>query len=84
MKIGRMRIASRIPKATKTHSEYVIPIAFPLQQWLRERASVLRRTYITSLSSLLLLRGENFIPRAFVSSLYLVSAPYYIWMNMKY
>jgi hypothetical protein len=44
-----MRIACWIPKATKTHSEYVIFFAFPLQQWLRERASVLRYTYITSL-----------------------------------
>ena len=26
----------------QTHSEYVIRIAFPLQQWLHERASVLR------------------------------------------
>jgi hypothetical protein len=36
----RMRIACRIPKATDTHSEYVILIAFPLQRWLQERASV--------------------------------------------
>ena len=36
-----MRIACWIPKATSTHSEYVIRIAFPLQQWLQERASVL-------------------------------------------
>jgi hypothetical protein len=33
-------------KATNTHSEYVIRIAFPLQQWLHERASMLRYTYI--------------------------------------
>jgi hypothetical protein len=32
MTIGRMRIAYWIPKATNTHSEYVILIAFPLQQ----------------------------------------------------
>jgi len=31
---------------TNTHSEYVILIAFPLQQWLHERASMLRYTYI--------------------------------------
>jgi len=31
-----------ITKAKNTHSEYVILIAFPWQQWLRERASVLR------------------------------------------
>jgi len=28
-----MRIAYWIPKATNIHSEYVILIAFPLQQW---------------------------------------------------
>ena len=42
MTIWRMRIACWIPKATNTHSEYVIRIVFPLQQWLYERAS----TYI--------------------------------------
>jgi hypothetical protein len=42
----RMRFACWITKATNTHSEYVILIAFPRQQWLRERASVLRYTYI--------------------------------------
>ena len=45
MPIWRMRIACLIPKATNTHSEYVILIAFPLQQWLHERASTLRFTY---------------------------------------
>jgi hypothetical protein len=34
---------------TNTHSEYVILIAFPLQQWLQERASLLRYTYIARL-----------------------------------
>jgi hypothetical protein len=33
MKIWRMRIASWMPKTTNTHSEYVMRIAFPLQQW---------------------------------------------------
>jgi hypothetical protein len=47
--IRRMRIACRITKATDTHSEYVIRIAFPWQQWLRERASVLRHTYTVRL-----------------------------------
>ena len=42
MTIWRMRIACWILKATNTHSEYVIYIAFPLQQWLHERPSVLR------------------------------------------
>jgi hypothetical protein len=41
-----MRIACWITKAKNTHSEYVTPIAVPLQQWLHERASMLRHTYI--------------------------------------
>ena len=40
--IWRMRFACWITKATDTHSEYVILIAFPHQQLLRERALVLR------------------------------------------
>jgi hypothetical protein len=42
----RMRFACWIIKATDSLSEYVILIAFPWQQWLRERASMLRYTYI--------------------------------------
>ena len=49
MTIWCMRIACWIPKVTNTHSEYVILIAFPLQQWLHERASMLRYTYIVCL-----------------------------------
>ena len=37
----RVRIACWIPKETNTHSDYVILIAFPLQQVLHETASVL-------------------------------------------
>jgi hypothetical protein len=44
--IRRMRFACWITKATDTHSEYVILIAFPRQQWLRERAPMLRLYYI--------------------------------------
>ena len=44
--IRLMRIACWITKATDTHSEYVIIIAFPVQHWLRERISTLRFTYI--------------------------------------
>ena len=40
--IWRMRISCWIPEVTDTHSEYVTFIAFPLQQWLHERASMLR------------------------------------------
>jgi len=49
MTIWRMRIASYILKATNTLSEYVIRITFPLQQWLHERASVLRFKYVACL-----------------------------------
>ena len=44
-----MRISCWIPKAADTHSEYVVPIAFPRQQWLRERALILSCTYIACL-----------------------------------
>ena len=44
-----MRITCWIPKAIHTQSEYVILIAFTLQKWLHERASVLRYTYIACL-----------------------------------
>jgi hypothetical protein len=43
--IWRMRFACGITKQTDTHSEYVTLIAFPRQNWLRERASILRYTY---------------------------------------
>jgi hypothetical protein len=45
----RMRFACWITKATDTHSEYVILIAFPRQQWLRDRASMLS-SYVHCLS----------------------------------
>ena len=45
----RMHPACWLPKATNTHSEYVLLIAFPPQQWLRERPSMLRCTYIACL-----------------------------------
>jgi len=44
MTMWRMCNACWIPKSTKTHSEYVLLIAFPLQ-WLHERASLLRYTH---------------------------------------
>jgi hypothetical protein len=44
-----MRFACWMIKATDTHSEYVILIAFPRQEWLRERASVLHYKYIARL-----------------------------------
>jgi hypothetical protein len=47
--IQRMRFACWITKDTGTHPEYVILIAFPRQQWLRERASGLRYASIACL-----------------------------------
>ena len=49
MRIWRMRIACYIPKATNTHSQYVILIAFPLQQLFHERAWMLHYTFIACL-----------------------------------
>jgi len=46
IKILRIRIACWILKSTNTHSQYVILIAFALQQWLHQRASILRYSYI--------------------------------------
>jgi hypothetical protein len=51
MTILPMRFACWITKATDTHLEYVIPIAFPRQQWLRECTSMLR-LYVHSLCRL--------------------------------
>ena len=44
--LRRMSIECWIPKAIGTRSEYVILITFLRQHWLRERASILRYTYI--------------------------------------
>jgi len=40
--IQRMRSVYWITKATDTHREYVTLVACPVQQWLRESASILR------------------------------------------
>jgi hypothetical protein len=47
--LWRMRISCWIPKAINTFSQYVIICAFPLQQWLHERASVLRSAFVARL-----------------------------------
>ena len=49
----RMRIACWITKAANTHTEYVIRIVFPAQQWLNERAAMLRYTYIACLARII-------------------------------
>jgi hypothetical protein len=58
MTVWRMRISRWVPKATDTHThthtQYVILIAFLLQQWLHGRASMLNYTYIVCLVIFLL------------------------------
>jgi hypothetical protein len=44
--IGQKRFTWGLTKAINTNSEYVIFIAFPQEQWLHERNSVLRYKYI--------------------------------------
>ena len=50
--IRRMRIACRTPKNTETHSEYVIHIAFTLQESLRDRSSISQYSYTAYLQPL--------------------------------
>jgi hypothetical protein len=50
MTVRLILIACWIRKATDAHSGYVILFAFPLQQWLDERALMLRSTYIGCLA----------------------------------
>ena len=71
MAIWRMRVACWVPKATNTHSEYVILIALPLQQRWHERTS-LRYTYqlcvlllVTSCIALIFLRFRPNCPVSF-------------------
>jgi hypothetical protein len=47
--IGHMPFACWLTKARNAHPEYVIPIAFLLQQWLYECATVLCCKYIACL-----------------------------------
>ena len=58
MTTWRMRITCWITEAANTVSECVILIAFPLQEWLHEGASILRHKYA---SFLVILRIVNYI-----------------------
>jgi len=49
MTVWRMLYVCWTTKATNKHLEYVICVAFPLQQWLNKRTPVLRYTYIACL-----------------------------------
>jgi hypothetical protein len=57
----RMGIACLIPKAINTLPEYVILIAFPIQQWLHELTSMLRYMYIARLLLLFRLLDYNLL-----------------------
>ena len=46
MTIRRMRFARWMTRATNTNSEFVILVAYRLQNWLHERAWILRYMYI--------------------------------------
>ena len=51
----KVRFACRVTKArTQKHTLYLVLLVFPWQQWLRERASMLRFTYRHCLSCLML------------------------------
>ena len=63
--IWSMPIARWIPKAKNTHSQYLILVAFPLQQWLHERASMLLPTYIAYLVET---DRDRFLARAHIVS----------------
>ena len=54
MTVWRERIACWVPKATNTRTGCVILIAFPQQQWLHERASLLHYAYVACLVNALL------------------------------
>ena len=47
--MAHVRIACWIPTATNIYSHYITLIALPLQQWVEERTSLLRYTYISCL-----------------------------------
>jgi hypothetical protein len=49
MTIWRLRISCWIPKATETHSEYVVLIVLPVQQWLLESVYMSLYKYIACL-----------------------------------
>jgi len=70
--VSRTRIARYIPKATNTHSNYVIIIAFPQQQWLHESASILRYTYNAVLLHMIMSNKQNNMLQDFL----LCSKPY--------
>ena len=78
MTASRMLIACWIPKAKNKHSDYVIFITFPVQQWLHERAWMLccwkycrnlctENMPLTHVDGLLRLQIQTLWSRVFVS-----------------
>ena len=61
-----IRFTCSVPNSANKQSEYVTTIAFPLQQWLHERASMLR--YIT-LPALIRMQQPVFPSASFPSSM---------------
>jgi hypothetical protein len=62
-KMGRMRFARWITKATDVQLRYLILTNFPQQQQLHERVSVLRHTHISCVffTSFLYIFGRPFV-----------------------
>jgi len=84
MALCRMHIACWIPKATKTHSEYVILIALPLQQWLHERTSMLSYTYIHCLVKLQILSIQAHVLQEIFPFTVEVLVDIWIYLNIFY
>jgi len=72
-----MRIARWVPEPTNIHSEYVILISFPQQQWLHERASILRYMYIADCH---VLRSSILILQRFLTTLFKIYLFIYLFI----
>jgi hypothetical protein len=85
MTIWRMSVEYWVTKATNRHSEYVILIAFPLQQWLYECTSLLHCTYIASLvcNSCGFRDSYTNLCRADITQLVYSTLTVVLWRNMK-
>ena len=90
MTIWRMHTLYWVPKATNTHSEHVMLIDFPLQQWLHERASTLRHStlpvwlirllYQTSSIALQVPLCFLLVPHTETDELTLTTTLFYTWI----
>ena len=79
-----MRVACWIPEATNTLSRFVTLIAPPLQQWLHERASVLRYTYIACIVLLFIsLTYSLYVYVILVHACWFVSYPLSCLLNLN-